>query len=216
MKTDRYVGKLSVVVRNLVAASTIALGTGIVDARADVLVDTYNPGTTVDSFPIGLTYNFSRAVQFSTTTSITIDSVLAAISYSAGTPTISVGVMSQGSNGLPTDSFLYKAVLDKPVANISLSGLNWALDAGTYWLAAIPDPGFQGSWAAAFNPVKPALNAATAIDFNLPRHWSASSISTAIQITTAVPEPETYAMMLAGLAMLGFVARRRTSQTYPR
>lgn len=212
MKTDRYVGKFSAVVRSLVAASTIALGSGIMDARADVLVDTYNPGTTVDNLPLGIRYDFSRAVQFTATTSITIDSVLAAITYNAGTPTISIGVMSQGLNGLPTDSFLYKAVLNKPVANVSLSGLNWALGAGTYWLAAIPDPGFEGSWSTAFSPVTPTLNAGTSVDFGLPRHWSESSISSAIRITTAVPEPETYAMMLAGLAMLGFTARRRESR----
>lgn len=29
---------------------------------------------------------------------------------------------------------------------------------------------------------------------------------------TAVPEPETWAMMLAGLSMLGFLARRKNSQ----
>jgi hypothetical protein len=28
-------------------------------------------------------------------------------------------------------------------------------------------------------------------------------------ITAAVPEPETYAMMMAGLGMIGFMARRR-------
>lgn len=32
-------------------------------------------------------------------------------------------------------------------------------------------------------------------------------------VTTPVPEPETYAMMLAGLGLLGFVARRRKQKT---
>ena len=32
---------------------------------------------------------------------------------------------------------------------------------------------------------------------------------TLVSTVTAVPEPETYAMMLAGLAALGFLARRR-------
>lgn len=30
-----------------------------------------------------------------------------------------------------------------------------------------------------------------------------------VSLTSAVPEPETYAMLLAGLALLGFTARRR-------
>lgn len=31
-------------------------------------------------------------------------------------------------------------------------------------------------------------------------------------VTTAVPEPDTYAMMLAGLGLLGYIARRRTAK----
>ncbi len=34
-----------------------------------------------------------------------------------------------------------------------------------------------------------------------------------LEITTAVPEPETYAMLLAGLGLLGFVAHRRKTIT---
>lgn len=33
-----------------------------------------------------------------------------------------------------------------------------------------------------------------------------------LAVTSAVPEPETYAMMLAGLGMLGFLARRKNAQ----
>jgi hypothetical protein len=38
--------------------------------------------------------------------------------------------------------------------------------------------------------------------------WFAPSVS--VTYTQIVPEPETYAMLLAGLCMLGFVARRRS------
>ncbi len=36
---------------------------------------------------------------------------------------------------------------------------------------------------------------------------------TSFEMTTAVPEPETYAMMLAGLGLLGFAARRRKNKS---
>jgi hypothetical protein len=37
--------------------------------------------------------------------------------------------------------------------------------------------------------------------------WNGNSLSLAV--SAPVPEPETYALMLAGLGLVGFVARRR-------
>jgi hypothetical protein len=41
------------------------------------------------------------------------------------------------------------------------------------------------------------------------RNLATSSILDNVTISAAVPEPETYAMLLAGLGLLGFAARRR-------
>jgi hypothetical protein len=40
-----------------------------------------------------------------------------------------------------------------------------------------------------------------------------ASYSGSINVTSAVPEPETYAMLLAGLGLVGFAARRRKAVT---
>jgi len=42
--------------------------------------------------------------------------------------------------------------------------------------------------------------------------WVVVDNITTDNITTAVPEPETYAMMLAGLGLMGFIARRRNNE----
>lgn len=49
-----------------------------------------------------------------------------------------------------------------------------------------------------------------ALTFTVPDHLlSDNTGGVSLAITAAVPEPETYALMLAGLAAMGFVAKRR-------
>lgn len=42
-----------------------------------------------------------------------------------------------------------------------------------------------------------------------------TSVSTGFYFTTPVPEPESYAMMVAGLGLVGYIARRRTQGRQP-
>jgi len=46
-------------------------------------------------------------------------------------------------------------------------------------------------------------------DATLSLRWTASNPGDHVRVMTAVPEPGTYALMAAGLAVLGFAARRR-------
>jgi len=58
----------------------------------------------------------------------------------------------------------------------------------------------------------PGLNS---IDFQVEGNFATNGMGLRVESVSApsaVPEPETYAMLLAGLGLLGFVARRRTQQ----
>ena len=46
-------------------------------------------------------------------------------------------------------------------------------------------------------------------EWNLVDGWIATAREPSVSLAIAVPEPETYAMMLAGLGLVGFVSRRR-------
>ena len=44
------------------------------------------------------------------------------------------------------------------------------------------------------------------------KNWSTAGYSGEITITSAVPEPTTYGMLLGGLGIMGFLARRKSKQ----
>ncbi len=66
-----------------------------------------------------------------------------------------------------------------------------------------------------FTPLSLHLGVGETLDFVVGNNGSFSSGNTPISVSIngvpAVPEPETYAMMLAGLGLLGFMARRKKS-----
>ena len=92
--------------------------------------------------------------------------------------------------------------LANPVDNPNLDALNPTLR---------PD-------ALSWLKIRSANNIGTGLGINptLPGLSTAANITTGVttqslNVLAAVPEPETYAMMLAGLGLIGFSARRRRS-----
>jgi len=86
------------------------------------------------------------------------------------------------------------------------SALNWNLDAGTYWIGIEENNG--ENFLAVQNVVSPLAKTAYADSGNYAT--SANAIQFALRVD-AVPEADTYAMLLAGLGIMGLVARRRNA-----
>ncbi|MBS0496347.1 MAG: FxDxF family PEP-CTERM protein [Proteobacteria bacterium] len=106
------------------------------------------------------------------------------------------------------DSGIDDATWSIDIYNYSAAIPSTTLVAGTtYWLSVVNDTsGFTDDWLwENSNPV-----GGSAFRLGDGSGWSAHSTELAFQIT-AVPEPETYAMLLAGLGLLGFAARRKKS-----
>ncbi|HPH06945.1 MAG TPA: PEPxxWA-CTERM sorting domain-containing protein [Methylotenera sp.] len=122
----------------------------------------------------------------------------AAGSFTGGNSTIDF--LNGGSLGY--NGFSVAALLANPVDNPNLDALNPTLR---------PD-------ALSWLKIRSANNIGTGLGINptLPGLSTAANITTGVttqslNVLAAVPEPETYAMMLAGLGLIGFSARRRRS-----
>jgi len=105
------------------------------------------------------------------------------------------------------------AYANRPGTAVSTNGLDWTLDGGKTWtaVAALPAATTDNNWTT-FNTSFIA-GASTKIGFRAT--GTSDSIGSSldkVSLTAAVPEPQTYALMLAGLGALSFVARRRNRQ----
>lgn len=132
-------------------------------------------------------------------------------------PTVNQGVFSATT---PAGNYFYRLSFDLTgldPATASISG-NWATDnSGQIFINGLPTANLSGSLSTftAFSVAAGFSAGVNHLDFlvtNAP-HVGANPTGLRVEdisgMAMAIPEPETYALLLAGLGLLGFAARRR-------
>ena len=178
-------------------------------AAGTVVIDTYGPGDATDGWASLLQPGQDLAIAFDLTSATTIQSILTSIDGVGG---ITVGILARGGNVPGGTGWLYSTHLTDPWANTALTPSGWTLTAGSYWLATRADAGFAGQWQSGTDTPSAAWA------FTSSGHWQAvdtgftGAPATRITVTSAVPEPSTYALMALGALVIAGTRLRRSRQ----
>jgi hypothetical protein len=97
-------------------------------------------------------------------------------------------------NGLPADSY-------------SIATDFSALGGATYWLSIVADLDYPPAWGWGIS----STHGVSYLDYYGQRYGESSEMAFALNSGGAVPEPASWAMMVAGLGLAGVMLRRRTS-----
>ncbi|HSD36836.1 MAG TPA: PEP-CTERM sorting domain-containing protein [Rhodocyclaceae bacterium] len=194
--------------RTLVAAAlAFALASG--GAQATNIVDTGTPG--------GWGLTFDKTQYFAGEFSLLDDSSINGIQGYFATAAGNVGISVLSNFGDLPGSVLYSTNLVTTAGAAAwrgVSGLDWSLAAGTYWVAFTPD------FTSAYNEI--VVGAATPLlayaqhggsgDWQAPLYnlGLGVRIDGVAAVAADVPEPTSIALCALGLAGLAVVARRRT------
>ena len=178
-------------------------------ARADIIADTGTP-TQVGSASI-LSDGQWLAVEFSIGQNLKLSSLEGFINADSGNPdaaTFTLAIYSNGASKPDTSNELFsqQAIFTGDGWN-GLHGLNWALDAGTYWLA------FEVRSTDTLQGLMPVV-----APHPLPAAWSdgssaytpvsGSSYNFGVRISS-VPTPPALWLLVPGLLMMGLKRQRQ-------
>jgi hypothetical protein len=209
------------------AIPMLVLGLLAGSAHAAVVFDSFGPNDflqyAVDNStdPDGTHHEQSHAVRFTLTAETKITSIRTAIDNASGLGKLTLGIMSSfqpDTTGypnpgdvqqLPSGKLLYSSDLTGVLSGAALSNLNWTLGAGTYWLTGSAMD-TSATWTTG-NLANYAVSTEAGVwTGGLENILSPAALIEGTQLAvSAVPEPETYAMMLAGIALVSALARRK-------
>jgi hypothetical protein len=196
-------------IRKVVVLTTLLLSGLVSSASATVIVDT-GPGP-AEGGGWSLYDTSWLGAGFSLLNNTTLTDIYG---WMAGVGTAHIGIYDDGG-GLPGgELFSSQFTLESTNDWYGLSGLDWGLAAGDYWVTfevRSDDSLVSGSMPEpSANPLPTAYRNLSSSSFS----WQGpNSLEIGVLIEgTPVPEPSTFILLGAGLAGLGFVVRRRKKE----
>lgn len=162
-------------------ASVITAGTTVRFSAIDAAARAASIGSfsVVNSSNLGLSATAETIYAFLGTSATSVTTMLTAVSSESNSNSLTIVGLTAGTNAV------------KLTSSTDFAGYTGAR-----------------SGAASFAAYKPLVNNASNWAINVGGD-GAAVVPNTTAFTAAVPEPETYALMLAGLAAVGFLARRR-------
>jgi len=195
------------------ALISLVLVTGT--ANAALVVDTGVPNNTFGQLALDSNDWIAGQVNFSQSLQInSIKGYLDDLGSGGGNFNV-VLYKDNGSNKIGNSLYSGTATYDTVGWN-GLSGLNWSVNAGKYWVGfEVTDINAPSFVAAQYASIGLAHTAYTdGSNQNSYHYLDGLNFGVQVDATTvaAVPEPEAYAMLLAGIGLMGFMVRRRKSE----
>jgi hypothetical protein len=180
-------------------------------AAGTVVLDTYPAGQAPYGWPSQVYADGGDrqdiAVPFTLTSATSIQSILTSLD---GQGDVTLGILASQGGTPAGGAWLYSAHLTDPVMDTTLSPTGWTLDAGTYWLAAVADTGFDGQWQSGTEDYGGDWAQADASGWTAVTSTFIGRPAARITVAAAVPEPGHYALMLAGGLLVAGLARRKS------